>query len=66
MSDTIGTIVFLSILFVCSHVIVHATGLVPYRGVGFCVGGLVLGTILLIVLYSAYKFGMSLAKRWIS
>jgi len=62
MRDAIGTVVFMSILFVCSHVIVHATGLVPYRGAGFCVGGLILG----IILCAAYKFGMSLAKRWMS
>jgi hypothetical protein len=62
MRDTIGTIVFLAIMFVCSHVIVHATGLVPYRGAGFCVGGLILG----IILYAAVKFGMALAKRWMA
>lgn len=59
MSDTIGTIVFLSTLFLCSHVIVHATGLVPYRGVGFCVGGLIAS----IIIYAGVKLGTALAKR---
>lgn len=51
----------LLILSVCSHVFVHTTGLVAYKGVLICLANYALA----VVLYAAFKLGMAIAKRWL-